>query len=283
MHNSDLTTIRDWRSLGKFGLETNSIELRADSTWDVKILRMLLSRHGILVFRNQLISDYELIRFGRLIGNGVLEPSARKISHGQIDKHVAYLTNLKGSDGIPLGFGGDTTDFWHSDQEFRENPASLAVLYCVIPAPIGGETCFATTAVRHANLRETRLPNLRELWSTRRPAKTHDNVPMICTSHPVIFKNKITNEEFLYVSENTIDFEDEDGRKVDCDRSELLASILSEENQYVHRWEAGDLILYDNTQLLHRRQEFSGIRLLKALKIFPDGDILTPPLGRQSI
>lgn len=262
----------------RYGVELVETDVKRVSGQDVINIRQLLARHGLILIRNQILHDNDLTNFSRLFGSGMIEPSARRISHGYIERHVAYLTNLRNPDGSPFGFAGGTTDFWHSDQEFREKPASIGVLYCLIPSETGGATSFATTAVRNLKISEARLSRLRGLSSTRQPARTHDNAPQQVVSHPVVVANSL-GEEFVYVSENTLDFQGYSsaiGRGI---KDALLAEILKPENIYSHHWEIGDLMLYDNIQLLHRREEFQGVRLMKAIKIYPDGKYLIAPLG----
>jgi taurine dioxygenase len=49
---------------------------------------------------------------------------------------------------------------------------------------------------------------------------------------------------------------------------------------YAHEWRVGDLVLYDNAQLLHRREHFAGRRWLKGAKIFAPPDVFAVPDGR---
>ena len=263
----------------RYGVELVEVDLKRVSGQEVINVRRLLAKHGLILIRNQVLHDNDLINFSRLFGSGMIEPSARRISHGHIERHVAYLTNLRNPDGLPFGFAGDTTDFWHSDQEFREKPASIGVLYCLIPSETGGATSFVTTAVRNLKISEAELSRLRGLSSTRQPGSTHDNAPQWIVSHPVVVANSL-GEEFIYVSENALDFQGCSSAVGGMIKDALLAEILKPENMYSHHWEMGDLILYDNIQLLHRREEFQGVRLMKSIKIYPDGKHLIAPLGR---
>ena len=168
--------------------------------------RREIERHGLVVFRDRLLNDDELVAFGKKVGDGRMEESARNVSLAADRRLVVYLTNLKDEAGHGLGFGGADTDYWHSDQEFRRAPATLASLYCLIPSPKGGATSFATTAVEHLDLPAGLLEQLRALRLTRRPAPTHDNAEHIEVSHPVIMTSPILGKDVLYVSENLIRF-----------------------------------------------------------------------------
>lgn len=257
----------------RYGQELRQFDLSSLSEQDIVAIRRLLAVHGLLVFRGQVLEDGHLIEFSRRLGSGTIEAPAKAFRSP--DDRIAYLTNLKKPDGSPLGFAADTTDVWHSDQEFREIPASLAVLYCLIPTDNEGATSFATTAVRNLDIEESELSELRELWSTRQAA--------FIVSHPVVESNPFTGAEFIYVSENTREFIGPDGESLpDSDKKTayLMEKILKPENIYSHQWKQGDVVVYDNMQLVHRREEYKGIRFLKVLKFPADGEYVGVPAGK---
>ncbi|PHM33230.1 TauD/TfdA dioxygenase family protein [Xenorhabdus innexi] len=255
-----------------YGAYVNCEDVSKLSSDDCVKLKEYLSVFGLLIFSNQKMDDRSLVNFARQIGNGKLEEPARKISLSEHRKHIAYLTNLNDNNGSPLGFSGSDTDYWHSDQEFRINPASISILHGVVTQCNGGNTSFASTSVDYLGLSTDEISLLNKLWSTRQPAVSHDNAPHITVAHPVIIKNEKTEKEYIYVSENTIEFIDNGNPLTNSDKvkEEILQRILSTENIYSHVWSDGDLILYDNSQLLHRRECFNGDRFIKALKIYPD-------------
>jgi alpha-ketoglutarate-dependent taurine dioxygenase len=257
----------------RYGKELRNVDIRSLTDEDILQVRRLLAAHGLLVFRDQILEDRHLVEFSQRFGSGKIEPPPKAFNAPS--EYIAYLTNLKKPDGSNLGFGADTTDVWHSDQEFKETPASLALLYCLIPTEGEGATSFATTAVRNLDLDEPELAQLRELWSTRQAANI--------VSHPVIEANPLTGEEFVYVSENSREFIGPDGETIaDSEQkaSHLLGKILRPENIYSHQWQSGDVVLYDNMQLVHRREEYKGIRFLKVIKLYPDGAYLGTPAGK---
>ncbi len=265
----------------RFGVELIEAQACALDAEAVEQVRTLLAQHGAILFRGQQLTDEAHEAFSRRIGTGALELSARRISHGRATPYVSQLTNLADGRGRALGFGGNGTDFWHSDQEFRERPATLATLYCRIPAPVGGETSFASTVVANLGLSPDLLDRIRPLWSTRMPAQSHDNVDRIEVAHPLVLRTPCGDRELLYHSENTRRFLGVGEREATTLRATLLDAILAPANLYSHRWQAGDLLLYDNTQLVHRREAFSGERWLQGTKIFGPPDRFAQPAGMR--
>lgn len=262
-----------------FGLRISGIDLQEITAEGQERIRQLLAISGLLIFKRQSLSDEQILGLSRLIGNGQLEQSARCISVSSNTPFIVNLTNLRDAAGHALGYGGDHTDYWHSDQEFRERPASLGLLYCALPCPEGGQTSFASTRADLMSLSPEQLARLAPMRSTRRPAVSHDNAPQVEVAHDVVMRNPVTGLDSIYVSENLRAF-------IDCKRDsgealkrQLMERVLDAANIYRHRWEAGDLILYDNTQLVHRREAFSGPRWMKAAKIYPVASHFAVPVG----
>ena len=249
----------------KFGLEISDVDIKSLDEKNLEKILDYLSSYGLVVFPNQLLSDKDLYHFSRRIGR--LEESARKICLSPEFSEVSYLTNLRLENHNPLGFPGNHTDYWHSDQEFRKSPATLATLYCLIPSPEGGETSFASTSLSNVNLSEETISELNESEVLYIPAKTHDNATYKMVSHPAILTNPETLSQSVYISENTQGIVKNKTRSLAL-KEIVLNKILKPEKIYRHQWRMGDLILYDNTQLIHRRESFEGIRWLKATKIF---------------
>jgi taurine dioxygenase len=263
----------------RFGLEISGIDVVGADDPTVNFLRQSIVRYGFLVIRRQVLDDNDLVEFGRRIGSGRLEESARRVSHSPNNTLVSNLTNLRTETDTPLGFGGNDTDYWHSDQEFRLSPATLATLYCLIPPPVGGETSFACTVASQIGIPEALVARLRALRSTRIPAATHDNAEHIEVSHPAVLMNPVDGRESVYISENALRFPGLNEAASQALKKSVLEYVLAQENIYRHSWRMGDLVIYDNTQLLHRREAFSGPRWLKGTKIFAPPNWFAVPSG----
>jgi len=260
-----------------FGLEITGLDVTTIDEDGLRGILADLAHHGLLLFRKQVLADDDLYDFSLRIGD--LEEPARKIVHSPGNSRVGWLTNLRTEDGKPLGFGGNGTDYWHSDQEYRLNPATLATLYCLIPSRIGGTTSYASTVAANLQLSAPVMEELRPLRVTYLAPPTHDNVDRIEVAHPAVLRNPVSRHESVYVSENTVRFVGLEQTRGEALKRTVLEAMLRSRNVYSHEWRMGDLILYDNTQLLHRRDAFDGIRWLKATKIFAPQEFFAVPDG----
>ena len=52
---------------------------------------------------------------------------------------------------------------------------------------------------------------------------------------------------------------------------------LKPEHCITHSWRMGDLLVYDNAQVLHRKEPFKGGRLLKSSRVFMDPERFAIP------
>ena len=215
-----------------------------------------------------------------MLGTGQLEESARSVTHAKGAAAVSNLTNLRGPSGEILGYGGNDTDFWHSDQEFRRYPATIAMLYCLIPADGGGETTFASTRLENIQLDPCDVAALEAVWYARQPAPDHDNTPQVLVSHPAVLSHPRAPYRSLYVTEHCHAYTPDGTLQGDDSLPQRILRVITEvKNTYTHIWQAGDLLIFDNTQFVHRRERFLGLRWLKSLKIFAPPDQFCIPSG----
>ena len=99
----------------------------------------------------------------------------------------------------------------------------------------------------------------------------------IQVTHPAVLINPQTRIRTLYVGPGTRGFEglgDTEGKAL---KEELLSYQLRPEHTYQHKWRMGDMLIYDNAQLLHKRDAYEGIRFLKATRLFLSPDRFAVP------
>lgn len=263
-------------SLGHgFGARVDGLALHEIGDRALTDVLSLLAEWGLLVFPRQALDDRDLHAFASRIGS--LEESSRKVCLSPQFPAIGSLSNLRDDDGERIGFASTTRDFWHSDQQHRDNPATLAFLYCLVPATVGGATSFVSTDVDRTRLGSDLVERLAALRVVYEPASDHDNIPAVQVNQPALLKCPTSQRRFAYVSENTVEFTGLGKEGSAVLKRRVLDHLLHPSRVYSHDWTIGDLILYDNAQLMHRREPYEGRRWLKTAKIFAPKDKFAVP------
>jgi taurine dioxygenase len=253
-----------WRT----GSEVLGLDLRrsvniAEPT--IRALWQLLGERGILLFRNQELDHDQHLdftrRFGQLAQTGLLGKHAPP---GYPD--IFMVTNIK-RDGV-RSETENAAQQWHSDQSFLPVPARASLLRCVHAPQFGGDTMFANMYQVYDALSDglkATLESLRAchtLFSSRTLA-TAGRKPFSAvqqeelerfkeTFHPVVRVHQDTGRKTVYVSEQMVDhFE---GWSV-ADSAPLLDYLFAlsarPAHTYRHRWQPGDVIMWDNRCTMH--------------------------------
>jgi hypothetical protein len=56
----------------RFGINISNFDVKTTDVSGSIELQKLLAEHGLIIFRNQVLDDADLVRFGKLIGDGRL-------------------------------------------------------------------------------------------------------------------------------------------------------------------------------------------------------------------
>ena len=180
---------------------------------------------------------------------------------------------LTAAGGLPVKFPHRRG--WHTDQSFRRPPPDISLFYAVIPSPPGqGQTLYADAAGAYdtlpADLKATvealegihAIPGIGRAEYAVKPGET----PKPLLPHqwpqrqPVVRTHPVTGRRSLYLCEaGQMDWIDgpfvgmEPGPE--GDGAELLYDLMMHITQpkftYVHEWSQGDLLIWDNRNLLH--------------------------------
>jgi alpha-ketoglutarate-dependent taurine dioxygenase len=162
---------------------------------------------------------------------------------------------------------------WHSDQSFAARPPGFTALYCVEAPHAGGGTQFCgmrlggiapsllaaldgTRAwIRHS-FRDSLGVLLRGRRSPERLAVLDDRYPDVW--HPLIREQPATGNPAMFLSPLTARTLRTGDSETEISASEpyarILAAATSRANTYLHRWRPGDLLVWDNSVAMHRRE-----------------------------
>ena len=248
-------------------------------------IRNALLDHMVLLFRDQDITDPELIAFGRQLRE--LDNAPLGYTNNQKPREheeMLIVSNVKEA-GVPIGVLGDAEVVWHSDNSYRETPLSYSLLYALELPDSGGETAFANMYMAYDHL----PPDIRARLSTlaikhdmtynsagelrRGFEPVSDPITAPGPYHPAVRTHPETGRNTLYL-----------GRRPNAyvcglalDESESLLDTLwahaaQDRFTWQHTWRKGDVLIWDNRCLMHHRKPFdpSARRVLHRLQFRGD-------------
>jgi taurine dioxygenase len=254
--------------LGVLGAEVKGVDLAHATSRDVDAIKKAWYRHDVLVFRNQQLTDDDLLSFSRHFGKLDSPPNqgaGRKSPEGYPEVYV--VSNVLDKQGEPIGALGDGDAAWHTDMSYSVEPPDASMLYSLeIPAQ-GGDTWFSGMKAALAKMPKALAERLRNLdikhdgtydsggYLRKGMAASNDPRTSVGTPHPVIIEHPVSGDAALYL-----------GRRRNAyimglelaESERLLDEIWSfvETAIYKHRWALGDLVLWDNRTTMHRRDAF---------------------------
>jgi taurine dioxygenase len=253
---------------GTVGAQVQDVDLASLAAGEIDAIKQAWYRHDVLVFRNQQLTDDDLLAFSRHFGE--LDPppnqgAGRKSPPGYPDVYV--VSNVLDDRGEPIGALGDGEALWHTDMSYAPRPPDASMLYALEIPPTGGDTCFCSMKAALARVPRPLLERIAGLQikhdgtydsggNLRKGlAASNDPRTSVGTPHPIVIEHPVSGDKALYLGRRRnayvmgLDLEESEG---------LLDQLWSyvEAAVYRHRWALGDLVLWDNRTTMHRRDAF---------------------------
>lgn len=231
-------------------------------------LKAIWHRSPVMIFRRQSLDEPELVRFSEHFGE--CDKTVRKDIQSPYHEQIIYFSTLKYADGRFVGgfAGGEDVD-WHSDQTFRVRPATGAILYGTEVPRDGGDIYWAseygawdllpkeiqqlidgrTGTYRYA--KRYAMLNTEELKDKE---KANAMLSLPDAHHPVVLTHPRTGRKALYADQTTL----VSIEGLSQEENDRVLPILFETGGhpslvYRHKVHNGDLMMWDNGCVLHRR------------------------------
>jgi len=254
---------------GRFVAEVSGVDLsRPMDDRQFEQIHDAFIAHSILVFRNQTLSNEEHIAFSRRFG----ELEIHTAKHWLLPDYpeILVLSN-RGEQGTkPIVNGGA---YWHSDITYKAKPPLGSLLYALQVPPEGGDTLYADMYAAYESLDDATKERIEKLQAVHRYGDRYqlmakddkDRPPLTAAQlaevpdvvHPVVCTHPESGRKALYVNEGfTIDIKDLPEDEGSALLGELFNQSVQKGHIYRHRWQAGDLVMWDNRCTMHRATEY---------------------------
>jgi len=263
------------------GADIEGIDLAQElSAATVDAIKQAWSDHLVLRFRGQQLDDDQLMRFsahfGELDWAPVIAASRVKLrgedryvdSVEEGRRYISVISNIV-ENGMAIGALGAYESIWHTDMSYNPEPPCASALYALEVPPSGGDTGFANMYRAHETLPdelrrrvEGRLCRHDATYNSagelrRGFSEVTDPRQAPGADHPIIRTHPVTGRKALFLGRRRnaciegLELEDSE-RLLDA----LWAHATSPELTWYQQWRVGDLVLWDNRCVLHRRDEF---------------------------
>ena len=251
--------------LHSYGAAISGLELagEVDEATFAEIERAF-ETYSLLVFPGQKLTDEQQVVFSRRFGE--LETTVSGRLGGP--REVANLSNVDENDST---MGDDDermvyhsgNQIWHTDSSFKKVPAKASLLSGREVPPEGGETEFACMRLAYDALPEEKKRRLAGLVAEHDfrysqslvnakflQADELDAMPAV--PQAVVRTIRSNGVKTLYVGRHAariIGMDEDGGRDL---LKELLEWCVQPRFCYLHKWQANDLVMWDNRCMLHR-------------------------------
>jgi len=260
------------------GAEVRGLDLKTLDDATFKELHRAWLDNVMLVFRGQSLVAEDLVRLVRRFGtpvtsSGLHQRNLKERAGNELfslPPEVTVVSNVK-QEGKSVGILGDGEVVWHSDFSFKERPTAARMLVAmeVPPRELGGNTfflnCYAAFDALPAEMKRcvsgltVKQADIIDTAMKLRPGASLDadirTVPG--PSHPVISTHPETGHNMLFLGRrhgayvNGCSLEESEALL-----NQLWAHCTQPRFWYEHRWSAGDVVVWDNRAILHRRDPF---------------------------
>jgi taurine dioxygenase len=274
-----------------FGLEILDVDLRAPTDDLIAGIDALWVEHPVLIIRDQLLDEAQQIAFSSRLGE--INIHVRTDIRSRSNPEVVMVSNLRLENGENIGALASGEAKWHTDSCYKPRPDTGSLLYALEVPEDGGKTAWANTQLAYDALSDemrARVEGRRGEYAYKifdvdivedgDVKDIREKTPDVV--HPMVLTQPGSGRKGLYLDPlqtyGVEGMESAEGRAL---LDELSAHITRPEFVFEHKWRRGDIVLWDNCRVLHRREPFDPMvpRLLKRTTIFLPPDRYPVPFA----
>ena len=228
------------------GAAVTGIDVRTLGDDGFAVVRDAFREHRMLVIKDQSLSPSELMAWGQRWGELLVHP---------LTPHLDEFPPVQAIENT--GKKTSINEHWHTDMSFEPRPPKMTILHALAVPALGGDTAFADQHAAYDSLSDglkRLLDGLRAVHAAVGLARIVGTDPREAPRavHPVVRTHPDTGRKALYVcrafTQHFVDMTTAESRGL---LEFLYERSARPDFTYRHRWEQGDLVMWDNRSLLH--------------------------------
>ena len=259
------------RSDKSLGGEIVGLDISKKLTHDqVNFINKSWNERLVLVFKKQDLDDPKLINFSKNFGE--LDPPGPNpygITFLPEFPEINVISNVKNEQGTPIGNLGDGEAVWHADMTYLELPPKAGILYALEVPENQGNTHFANMTLAYSDLSDDIKKKIdgkilihdsahNSAGMLRKGYSEVDNpTETPGARHPMVIKDQSTNKKLLFLGRRPhayiVGLEIEESENL---LDEIWKHATQEKYTWTQKWEKGDLLMWKNLSVLHKRDAF---------------------------
>lgn len=290
-HLTDQSSLTLDRLGPSFGAEVVGLDVRVATDDQVAAIRDALVAYKVLFFRGQDLTDDDQVALGRRIG----DLTAAHPVAGAVDAAHPEVYSIDSADP-EFSF----SDVWHTDVTFMERPPMGSLLRAVRLPTYGGDTSWVDSQLAYESLsvpvqqlvdQLTAVHDGNREWGhyLKRHLEQRGGIgnewdgkqvtELVPAEHPVVRVHPETGRKGLFVNpgftSHIVGVSDAESRGI---LDLLYAHLTKPEHTIRHRWQTGDLGIWDNRATLHyANRDYTETRVMHRITL--QGDRPFGPLG----
>ena len=266
------TALRTRPLMPNFGVEIMDVDVTRADPETLAAVVAAFNRHGAILLRSQNLSPDEQLAFTRQFGR----PEGNVRQQFTLPDHPeVYIISNKVVDGRPIG-EFDAGYGWHTDMAYSRRPAMSTILHALEVPAEGSDTLIADLCTAWNALAEDeqrRIDGLRAHHSFAHymgkrgiaitPEQQAENPDVL---HPVVRRHVADGRKCFWFGRASV--KEILGQPDPTDTSlldRLLAFGTEDRFVYRHKWQVGDVLVWDNRCTLHTGTPFDLDRYVRVM------------------
>ena len=279
-----------------FGAVVTDIRIADMDEAEWRVVEDAFHEHAALVFPDQHLSEEEQIAFGERFGDiELLRPDP--------SKKAVPISNLK-EDGSPYAPGEGRfktlrgNEGWHTDSSYMPLAAKASILAAIKVPSTGGETELADMRDAYDKLdadmvdRIDGLSAYHSLYQSQKKNgftfKTGDGYGYHTKGaplRPLIKVHPITGRKSLFIGRHAYEIPGMPHDEGQALLDDLLDFAAQSPRTYAHKWQPGDVMMWDNRCILHRAcpYDHTEVRIMRHVRVAGDPASELVETGRDNL